>query len=307
MRKILLLIVTLFIFNNTAKAQSSDRQEKAQRDSILAARYNRMGNIDTTYITRPTTKWTITARLNVSGAEIEAKGIDNDQHFNSKMEANRKTTLSIGVSYLGFTLSAALNPAKLMGKYHDYELNFNSYGKRFGFDVIYQNAKNFTGWHDHEGMARIELPDGKRLTLINAYMASYELSPAERKLSGLGHRPDATDSTTLLQKFNMALNVRVSQARVIGDFIKKNPRHIIMCCDMNDVPGSFCYRMLTGSGLRDAYQQSGIGYLYTYNVGPFYFHLDHMLHSSDIAVTHFERPKAGISDHYPIVATFTVQ
>jgi len=160
MRKILLLIVTLFIFNNTAKAQSSDRQEKAQRDSILAARYNRMGNIDTTYITRPTTKWTITARLNVSGAEIEAKGIDNDQHFNSKMEANRKTTLSVGVSYLGFTLSAALNPAKLMGKYHDYELNFNSYGKRFGFDVIYQNAKNFTGWHDHEGMARIELPDG---------------------------------------------------------------------------------------------------------------------------------------------------
>ena len=154
---------------------------------------------------------------------------------------------------------------------------------------------------------RIELPDGKQLTLINAYMASYELSPAERKLSGLGHRPDATDSTTLLQKFNMALNVRVSQARVIGDFIKKKTRHIIMCCDMNDVPGSFCYRMLTGSGLRDAYQQSGIGYLYTYNVGPFYFHLDHMLHSSDIAVTHFERPKAGISDHYPIVATFTVQ
>ena len=44
-----------------------------------------------------------------------------------------------------------------MGKYHDYELSLNSYGKRFGFDFSYQDAKNFTGWHDHEGLDRIEL------------------------------------------------------------------------------------------------------------------------------------------------------
>ena len=90
------------------------------------------------------------------------------------MEANRKSTLSVGVSYLGFSLSAALNPAKLMCKYSDYELNFNSYSKRFGFDFIYQNAHNFTGWHDMEGMERIELPADmlsvKTLNL-NAYYA----------------------------------------------------------------------------------------------------------------------------------------
>ena len=138
-------------------------------DSMLTLNY-RKGGIDTAYITRPTTKWTVTARMNVSGAKIETEGIDrsalpigsskNGQHFKSEMEANRKATLSMGVSYLGLSLSAALNPAKLMGKYRDFELNFNSYGRRFGFDVIYQDAKNFKGWHDHEGMERIELPDG---------------------------------------------------------------------------------------------------------------------------------------------------
>ena len=140
-------------------------------DSILSVRY-RKGNIDTAFITRPVTKWTVTARLNVSGAKIEAKGIDNGLHFNSEMKAAYKSTLSLGVSYLGFSLSAALNPAKLMGKYRDYELNFNSYGRRFGFDVIYQDAHNFTGWHDHEGMERIELTDGllKVKTLnVNAF------------------------------------------------------------------------------------------------------------------------------------------
>ena len=139
-------------------------------DSILTANY-RKGDVDTAYIVRPATKWTVTARMNVSGAKIEAEGIDrsalalasaeNGQHFKAEMQANRKATLSVGVSYRGLSLSAALNPAKMLGKYHDYELNFNSYGRRFGFDVIYQDAKNYTGWHDHEGMERITLPDGQ--------------------------------------------------------------------------------------------------------------------------------------------------
>ena len=128
-------------------------------DSMLTVNYLK-GNFDTAYIVRPKTKWTLTTRLNVSGGEIKAEGITDGQHFNAQMQANRKGTVSFGVSYLGFTLSAALNPAKLMGKYHDYELNFNSYGRRFGFDIIYQDAKNFKGWHDHEGMERITLPDG---------------------------------------------------------------------------------------------------------------------------------------------------
>jgi hypothetical protein len=142
-------------------------------DSILTQNYLK-GDVDTAYITRPTTKWTITARMNVSGAKIEAEGIENSQHFKAEMEADRKATLSVGVSYLGFSLSAALNPAKLMGKYRDFELNFNSYGRRFGFDVIYQDAKNFKGWHDHDGMERIELPDGmlsvKTLNLNTFYV-----------------------------------------------------------------------------------------------------------------------------------------
>ena len=74
------------------------------------------------------------------------------------MKADYKSTLSVGVSYLGFSLNASLNPAKMLGKYSDYELNFNSYGRRFGFDVIYQDAKNYTGWTETDGMERVTLP-----------------------------------------------------------------------------------------------------------------------------------------------------
>lgn len=166
-------------------------------DSALTSRYNRNKGIDTAYILRPQTKWTVVGRINVSGAKIETEGIDNGLHFNSEMKADYKSTLSVAVSYLGLSLSASLNPAKLMGKYRDYELNFNSYGKRFGFDIIYQNAKNFTGWHDHDGMERIELPaDMLKVKTLNvnafyvfnsrrfSYPAAFSQSYIQRRSAG---------------------------------------------------------------------------------------------------------------------------
>jgi hypothetical protein len=129
-------------------------------DSFLSARYYREGVFDTTYITRPKTRWTLITRLNFSGMDIEAKGYDQGRRFKSVMEANRKTTISLGASYLGVTLSLSLNPAQLAGKYHDFEINFKSYGRRFGFDVSYTDAKNFKGWYDADGLPRYTLSDG---------------------------------------------------------------------------------------------------------------------------------------------------
>jgi len=157
-----------------AMTQPLSAQNIFQRiDSVLTENY-RTVKYDTAYIVRPQTKWTVIARLNVSGALIETEGIDNGQHYQSEMEANSKATLSLGVGYQGFTLSLALNPAKLMGKYNDYELNFNCYRRNFGFDVIYHDAKNFTGWYDQEGMKRVELPDGMlhvQTLNVNVYYA----------------------------------------------------------------------------------------------------------------------------------------
>ena len=167
-----LVVVLLVVVHGLSLPLSA--QNLFQRvDSTLTANY-RKGNIDTNYISRPMTKWTLKARYNLSGAKIEAEGVENGRHFRSELTADNKSTLSVAVSYLGFSVSAALNPAKLMGKYNDYELNINSYGNRFGWDFIYQDARNFTGWHDHEGVGRIELPADmlsvKTLNL-NAYYA----------------------------------------------------------------------------------------------------------------------------------------
>ena len=86
-----------------AVAQSNGYAKIQKLDSVLAARYYRQDSFDTAYIMRPATKWTFTARMNVSGTKIKTEGMADDQHFKSEMEANRKTlpyTTSNGKSAL---------------------------------------------------------------------------------------------------------------------------------------------------------------------------------------------------------------
>lgn len=191
-------------------------------DSVLTVKYNKV-NYDTLYMMRPRTNWTVRARLNVSGATIETEGIDNGQHFKSQMEANSKATISLGVSYRGITLSMGLNPAKLMGKYKDYELNINCYRRDFGFDIIYQDAKNFKGWYDQKGLERIKLPKGmlkvKTLNLNTyyafnnrrfSYPAAFSQSYIQRRSAGsfllaasyMGQRATLDDEQELKLKMN---------------------------------------------------------------------------------------------------------
>lgn len=164
----------IIVFFAALTFQEVSAQKLLERvDSILSRRYHR-GNIDTDYVIRPKTKWTVRARWNVSGSNIESEGVYSSSHFQSKMKAHYKSTLSLGVGYLGFSVSLSLNPAKLLGKYHDTELNFSSFGRRFGFDFVYQDAKNFTGWHEHDGIGRIDLPAdimSVKTLNMNAYYA----------------------------------------------------------------------------------------------------------------------------------------
>ena len=74
-RKIILIgfpfIISCFSFRH-AMAQNLLQHV----DKILTDNYSK-GDIDTSYIARPNTKWTIVGRVNVTGAKIEAEGEEN--------------------------------------------------------------------------------------------------------------------------------------------------------------------------------------------------------------------------------------
>ena len=114
-------------------------------DSILQCRYYG-ADIDTQYIVRPQTKWTLRLRSNMSGATVNVTGLMGNRLFEAMEHADFKNTINFGASYMGLSLGLSVNPGLLLGRYKDYEININSYGNKFGFDFIYQQARNFTGW-----------------------------------------------------------------------------------------------------------------------------------------------------------------
>jgi hypothetical protein len=154
-KQIFLGLVAVSLFVGTALPAEAQKVFGINRnvDSVLTL-LSRKADVDTNYITRSQSKWTVIGRFNVSGARIKAKGMENGQHFESQLSADYKSVLCIGVNYRGLAVSLALNPAKLLGKYRDYELNFQSYSPRMGCDISYQDAHNFSGWHEMEGVRR---------------------------------------------------------------------------------------------------------------------------------------------------------
>jgi len=181
MRKI--KITALFCVSLLTATPPADAQKAFSlshfADSVLMVRYWR-ANIDTNYVTRPQTKWTLTGRFNVSGSTISAEGKAHGKYFETRLSADKKATVSVGVNYLGLGLNLSINPAKILGKYSDYELGFRSYGKRVGFDITYQDAHNYKGWTEVDGARQDVTTSEDLFRLKTANLNAYYVFNAHR-------------------------------------------------------------------------------------------------------------------------------
>ena len=93
---------------------------------------------------------------------------------------------------------------------------------------------------------------------------------------------------------------RSAQVDLVSAHIKNCPYPVIVCGDFNDTPVSYTYRKMR-TGLKDSFVSSGTGFGNTY-LGIFpSFRIDYIFHSSFFETIEFERVKAKLSDHYPII------
>lgn len=115
------------------------------RIDSLAARMYYNTHVDTNYVARPDCRWILELSANVSGAEIEARGIQDGIRYESELRSAEKETFSLSVAYRGFAVGVSLNPAHMHGRDNDFELNLSSYGNRIGGEIVYHSAKTFSG------------------------------------------------------------------------------------------------------------------------------------------------------------------
>jgi len=165
---LLLLTAAALLAPLHADAQESSRRERLRQhidslqtvaDTMLRRRelpgrvHNRLDrrderarlHRDSNYIVKPADHWNVKLRANISGTNIHISGTNDGADYRCRLGAQLKTTMTLGISWRGFSTSVALNPLKLAGLYKDYELNLNAYGNRFGVDAFFSNAKNLEG------------------------------------------------------------------------------------------------------------------------------------------------------------------
>ncbi|MCR4852745.1 MAG: DUF4421 domain-containing protein [Prevotella sp.] len=139
------LMLAVLLFSSTcALAQEQVKPRTSMIGKLLSSK-SQNANYDTSFITRPNSELTLKVRTNLSGNGIHARGTVNDIYSTADLHTRTKLTMSFAAIYKGVGVGLAVNPAKILKRNMDYELNVNIYGRRLSIDASYQRSKTLSG------------------------------------------------------------------------------------------------------------------------------------------------------------------
>ena len=81
--------------------------------------------------------------------------------------------------------------------------------------------------------------------IFNIHLQSYHIDPNQYDIiesPGISEKGDVRQVKEMARKFQIAVQKRAVQARLIHDIIKESPYHVIVCGDLNDSPISYAYQ-----------------------------------------------------------------
>lgn len=141
--------------------------------------------------------------------------------------------------------------------------------------------------------------NGKNINIVNCYLHSNKFSSEVE-----------SGEHNYLQRLKEGYDMRKVEVDAIVDSLCNCvDEPLIVCGDMNDVSGSYTIRTLQDSlRLKDAWWQGGTGFGFTYHgYGVLRFRLDHIMFNKYLVLHNVSVPHVGYSDHWPIVADFTIK
>ncbi|MCK4921539.1 MAG: endonuclease/exonuclease/phosphatase family protein, partial [Bacteroidales bacterium] len=101
-------------------------------------------------------------------------------------------------------------------------------------------------------------------------------------------------------KLKSAFIKRAKQTDKIKARINQSPYPVIVCGDFNDTPVSYAYHKMQ-KRLDDAFLKAGTGRGNTH-LGKIPLRIDYIHYSKEFEAVEFEKIKADLSDHYPIIS-----
>ena len=141
--------------------------------------------------------------------------------------------------------------------------------------------------------------DKDTVRVYNIHLESLRIDPKLEALSKEG-------SERVFKRVGNTFKMQQSQTELFLEHKAKCPYKMIVCGDFNNTAFSYVYRKIKGS-LNDAFEMAGTGFGPTYNFRFFPVRIDFILADTDFNVNNFNTYSVEHSDHYPVMATLTLE
>lgn len=172
-----------------------------------------------------------------------------------------------------------------------YSLDYTGYYNMIGVDVLLDDRVSFRLFSTH---------------LQSVTLNSTEVAYAEKKVDNLTTKA-TPKAKGILAKLMLASAKRGEQANAIDSVIKASGKPSIICGDFNDMPGSYVYRKVKGN-LSDIFVDAGFGFGRTYRKIVPTLRIDYILYDSYfLEGKAYSSPDLSLSDHNPVIATFSIK
>ena len=173
------------------------------------------------------------------------------------------------------------------------------------FPIISEDVIQFSNSRHNLSIASDIRIGEDTIRIYNAHLQSIHLGKDEyESVQNLRDNRGKFPFGKFYNKLKDAFIKRAFQTDILNEHIRGSSLKRIICADFNDSPNSHTYRILS-KGFTDSFKSAGCGLGGTY-AGPFpSFRIDFIFVDEKLNVKSHRVIDNAISDHYPIVCSFT--
>lgn len=149
--------------------------------------------------------------------------------------------------------------------------------------------------------------EGKKMRLYNVHFQSIHLANEDYATIDSLEATQQTRWTAvkgIMRKMKNAYTKRALQAAAVRKNMNGYDGFKMLCGDFNDVPVSYTYNTVRDD-LQDAFIEKGKGFGATFVKKFSIFRIDYMLYDKRITANSCKTIRQPLSDHYPVIATFS--
>lgn len=147
---------------------------------------------------------------------------------------------------------------------------------------------------------------GKRCRLISVHLQSFGFVKSMVRLDG-NNEEDEERIKNIVKRLMPAFQMHQEQVDAIKKAVEASPYPVILTGDFNSVPNSYEYYHLS-EGLQDAFIKAGRGSATSFHDYKFPIRIDYIFTSESIKALSYQVDRSmKTSDHFPVIATFSLE